>query len=55
MDHNDLKAQLQVLIDEYRVLNRNLANAQDRQAVMQQMHDNVRRQNVLREQLKQGE
>ena len=55
MDQNDLKAQLQVLIAEYRVLNRdfNEAAPDDRKAVMQQMHDNVRRQNALREQLKQ--
>lgn len=55
MDQNDLKAQLQTLISEYRTLNQNLAEATDRQAVMQQMHDNVRRQQALRKQLKQGE
>ncbi len=55
MDQNDLRAQLQSLIDEYRVLNKGLNEAEDRKAVMQQMHDNVRRQNALRQQLKQGE
>jgi hypothetical protein len=55
MDQNEFNAQIKVLIDEYRSLNRQLETAPDRQAVMQQMHDCVRRQNALREHFKQGE
>ncbi len=55
MDQNEFNAQIKILIDEYRSLNQQLNTAPDRQAVMQQMQDCVRRQNALREQFKKGE
>ena len=55
MDQNEFNAQIKILIDEYRSLNQQLATAPDRQAVMQQMHDCVRRQNALRKQFTKGE
>ena len=55
MDQNEFNAQIKILIDEYRSLNQQLTTAPDRQAVMQQMQDCVRRQNALREQSTKGE
>jgi hypothetical protein len=56
MDQAQFKEQMKILLEEYRSLNRSLATAQDPEAVKQQMHDNVRRQNALRNQIKsQGE
>jgi hypothetical protein len=55
MDQNEFNAQIKILIDEYRSLNQQLNTAPDRQAVMQQMQDCVRRQNALREQFTKGE
>jgi hypothetical protein len=56
MDNAQFTEQIKILLDEYRSLSRSLATAQDPDAVKQQMHDNVRRQNALRQQAKtQGE
>jgi hypothetical protein len=56
MDNAQFTEQIKILLDEYRSLSRSLATAQDPDAVKQQMHDNVRRQNALRQQVKtQGE
>jgi hypothetical protein len=52
MDQNEFNAQIKILLDEYRSLSRQLDTAPDRNAVMQQMQDCVRRQNALREQIK---
>lgn len=56
MDQSQFTEQMKILLDEYRTLNRQLATSQDPEAVKQQMHDCVRRQNALRQQMKsQGE
>ena len=56
MDQNQFTEQIRILLDEYRSLSRSLATAPDPAAVKEQMHDNVRRQNALRQQIKsQGE
>jgi len=55
MQQTEFNNQIKILLDEYRSLNRQLDTAPDRNAVMQQMQDCVRRQNALREQFKKGE
>ncbi len=55
MTLDEFNSQIKVLIDEYRSLNQQLQTSPDREAVMQQMHDCVRRQNALRQQFKKGE
>lgn len=56
MDQAEFTEQMKILLEQYRSLNRSLATATDPDAVKQQMHDNVRRQNALRNQMKsQGE
>jgi hypothetical protein len=55
MQQTEFNDQIKILLDEYRSLNRQLDTAPDRNAVMQQMQDCVRRQNALREQFKKGE
>ncbi len=56
MNQLEFKEQLQLLLAEYRALSRQLETAPDKLAVQRQMQDCVRRQNVLREQIKiQGE
>jgi hypothetical protein len=56
MDQSQFDEQIKILLAEYRSLNQSLATAPDPDAVKQQMHDCVRRQNALRKQMKtQGE
>jgi hypothetical protein len=55
MQQTEFNDQIKILLDEYRSLSRQLDTAPDRNAVMQQMQDCVRRQNALREQFKKGE
>lgn len=56
MDQAEFTEQMKILLEQYRSLSRSLATAPDPDAVKQQMHDNVRRQNALRKQIKsQGE
>jgi hypothetical protein len=55
MQQTEFNNQIKILLDEYRSLNRQLDTAPDRNAVMQQMQDCVRRQNALREQFKKEE
>ena len=55
MQQTEFNIQIKILLDEYRSLNRQLDTALDRNAVMKQMQDCVRRQNALREQFKKGE
>jgi hypothetical protein len=52
MEQHEFNSQMKILLDEYRSLNRQLNTAPNRQAVMLQMQDCVRRQNALREQAK---
>lgn len=55
MTLDEFNTQIKILIDEYRSLNQQLQTAPDRQAVMLQMQDCMRRQNALREQFTKGE
>lgn len=58
MLQTEFSTKFQELISEYRRLGQELKTITDeatRKAVMLQMQDNVRRQNALREQFKQGE
>lgn len=56
MDHEEFTERIRILLEEYRSLSRSLPTAEDPGAVRQQMHDNVRRQNALRNLIKsQGE
>lgn len=56
MDQTQFTEQIRILLEEYRSLSKSLATTADPDAVKQQMHDNVRRQNALRQLMKsQGE
>jgi len=52
MDQQTFDEQFKILLAEYKSLNKQLETATDPMAIKRQMHDCVRRQNALREQLK---